>query len=131
MKIYRTLLTVLFLVAFSRAGTLFSGVTTVQSTAACSYQRSEGDQQISLYASGPASGTWTATVRFFKLRGDGGQALVATTNLSNAGPSIDGTGARAYDAIELNEVNGTTIYADVTNVTGTIPAGTALYAETK
>jgi hypothetical protein len=131
MKILRSIFLLLALAGLTSAGTLFSGITAAQNTSACAQQFSAGDQQVSLYASGPASGTWTATVRFFKLRGDGGLALVATTNLSNAGPNIDGTGTRIYDAIDLNEVGGTTIYADVTNVTGTVPAGIALYAETK
>lgn len=88
----------------------------------------KGDSEVSLYCSGPKSGTWSATVNFWELRGDGGLALIASAVLTQAGPYIDGTGTRVYDTKNFWLDGSSTIFADVTNVAGTIPAS-GLYAE--
>jgi hypothetical protein len=63
---------------------LFSGVTAAQNTSASLPLQLPGDSEVSLYASGPLSGTWAARVRFFELRGDGSQALIAYADLTQA-----------------------------------------------
>jgi len=126
----RFLLLLLWLAAISPAGTLFTGVTANQVASASTFQTAAGDQQFNLYASGPTSGTWTATVHFYKLRGDGALSLLATMNLSSSGPNTDGTGTRTYDQLGVNIGGGSYVFADVTNVTGTIPAP-GLFAENK
>jgi hypothetical protein len=112
------------------SNTLFSSVTAAQNTSACTPLDLPGDCEVSLYASGPKSGTWSATVTFWELRGDGELAEVAHANLTQAGPYPGGTGVRVYDQKNYMVNGGSTIFADVTNVTGTIPAP-GLYAEGK
>ena len=77
----------------------FSGVTTTQAYTACTPLdlSNHGDSELSLYASGPHSGTWSATVNFWELRGDGELSLIATANLTQSGPYTGGTGSRVYD----------------------------------
>jgi hypothetical protein len=106
----------------------FSGVTANQAAGLSQSWTPAGDCEASFYASGPLSGTWSATVRFWEARGDGGLALVASAVLTQAGPNVDGTGTRAYDSQNLNVNGGSQFFADVTAVTGTIPAR-GLYAE--
>ena len=106
----------------------FSGVTAAQNTGSSLSLQVPGDCEASFYASGPLSGTWGATVRFWEQRGDGGLALVASAVLTQAGPNVDGKGMRAYDSLNLNVNGGSVFFADVTAVTGTIPAP-GLYAE--
>jgi hypothetical protein len=106
----------------------FSGVTANQAAVLSRPFNTPGDCEASFYASGPLSGTWGAKVRFWEQRGDGGLALVASAVLTQAGPNVDGTGTLAYDSLDLNVNGGSQFFADVTAVTGTIPAP-GLYAE--
>ena len=131
----RYLLLLLAIAGLTQAATIFSGVTANQNTSVTASQYappfSPGDQQANLYASGPLSGTWTATVHFYAAQnGNSELRLLATMSLTNAGPNTDGTGTKAYDNLGINVKGGTSIYADVTNVTGTIPAP-GLFAENK
>jgi hypothetical protein len=106
----------------------FSGVTAAQNTGSSLPLQVPGDCEASFYASGPLSGTWGATVRFWEQRGDGELALVASAILTQAGPYTGGTGQRAYDQKNYMVDGGSVFFADVTSVTGTIPAP-GLYAE--
>ena len=108
----------------------FRGVTAAQNTNNCTPMQVPGDCEISLYASGPKSGTWGATVNFWEERGDGGLALIASAILTQAGPYADGSGNRVYDNKNYMVNGGSRFFADVTSVTGTIPAP-GLYAEGK
>lgn len=108
----------------------FNGVTAAQDYKACILlpKQSRQNTELSLYASGPKSGTWTATVRFLIMRGDGELSLVASCNLNQDGPNPGGTGTRVYDAVSIWLNPDSVVYADVINPTGTIPAP-GLYAE--
>ena len=109
---------------------LFSGVTANQVATASLPYNTPGDCEASFYASGPASGTWTARVDIWEKRGDGELASVWYFLLSNSTPNLGGTGVRTYDQQNLF-INGGSIYlASVTLVTGTIPAP-GLYAESR
>jgi len=126
----KRLLALLLLAGLSQAGTFFFGVTGAQNTSASSPQSTAGDQIVCLYADGPLSGTWSATVHFWQVQGDGELSLISTITLTQAGPNVDGTGSSAYDKACYNVRGGTQIYADVTKVTGTIPAP-GLFAENR
>ncbi len=130
MKLLRSLAFLLALAGLSQAGTFFFGVTAAQAAGLSQPQTTAGDQIVCLYADGPLSGTWSATVHFWQVQGDGELSLISTITLTQAGPNVDGSGSSAYDKACYNVRGGTQIYADVTNVTGTIPAP-GLYAENR
>ena len=130
MKLFRSLALLLALAGLSQAGTFFFGVRTAQAAGLSQPQTTAGDQIVCLYADGPLSGTWGATVHFWAQQGDGELSLISTITLTQAGPNVDGSGSSSYDKACYNIKGGTQIWADVTNVTGTIPV-TGLYAENK
>jgi hypothetical protein len=120
----RYLLLPLALAGLTHAGQFFSGKTSAQGYAASIPQNtySTGKTQWKIYASGPNSGTWGATVHVYQRMSDTALALIATFTLTQAGPNIDVTGTRSQDMISLNMEANSVYYADITNVTGTIPA---------
>ena len=126
----RYLLLLLALATFAGAGQFFSGVTANQVATASLPQYAPGDQQMRFYASGPNSGTWTASVTFYKLQGDRALVPLVSTSLSSSASALDSTATRRFDVLALNIGGGTTVFAGVSNVTGTIPAP-GLFAENK
>jgi hypothetical protein len=77
----------------------------------------------SFYASGPASGTWGATVRVWEKRRDGSRRKIVTFTMSQATPNIDSTGSvhRVGDALDIMSYPGAYYQAEIIAVSGTVP----------
>lgn len=111
-------------------GILLSGITTAThlGDSFIEFMPGGGSRAVSFYVDGPASGTWSATVRFWRVQGDGSLSLLASATLTNSGPNTDGGGTKTYDQISLDISGPLRIKADVSSVTGTIP-DPGLFAE--